>query len=281
MYVNFTDFVSKLDSDQLSEFFESAHINIIGYGSWKETNVKSMEKFILSSFQLTRIDKGTAIIKVGDKETRYETNSLFLYKPFELYSAYSVGEEPLEYSYICFDIYPFATRYKLEQQSDILKPTKQDDISAQMSQLQFKKIKDMGEKKVPGTAFIIKLALIGMLSQIISNNTIEETPLRNEKELLSLIHQAIKYTHEHLSDPIKLGAISRYLGVSDSLLTKSFQKAVHTSPAKFLTQYKIGIAEQYIRSGKYSIDEISHMLGYSSSSHFRTTYKKILGKNPQ
>ncbi len=127
---------------------------------------------------------------------------------------------------------------------------------------------------------MVKLSLLSMLTEIMSVKVDGLPSLGNEKELLSLVHKAIKYTDENLSSPIKLSDIAKELGVSDSLLSKSFQKAVNTSPAKFLTQYKIGIAEQYLRQKSYSIDTIAEMLGYSSGAHLRTTYKKTLGRNP-
>ncbi len=280
MHLNFSDYVTKIQVDEMSTYFETTEINIIGYGNWSETNVKGLKEFITSSFQLTYIKKGSAKVTYRDKDFFFPTGSILIYSPFEVYSATSIGDEPLEYSYIFFDVYPFAQRYKLEQHLTMQENNLFDEVSRKSYQYQFEKLNSMVKEKRPGNAFMIKLCLLSVLTDIMSARIDGLPTLGNEKELLNLVHQAIRYTDENLSSPIKLSDIAKDLGVSDSLLSKSFQKAVHTSPAKFLTQYKIGIAEQYIRQKKYSIDTIAEMLGYSSGAHFRTTYKKTLGRNP-
>ncbi len=280
MHLNFLDYITKVQTDDMSEYFESTDINVLGYGSWKETNVKELNEFITSSFQLTYIKKGTAKISSHNKDVIFNEGSIFIYNPFEVYSAVSVGNTALEYSYIFFDVYPFAQRYKLEQHIKIDENYTFDEVSRRLYKCQFEKLEDIVKSRRPGNAFMVKLSLLSILTEIMSAKVKGLPTLGNEKELLSLVHKAIKYTDENLSSPINLSLLSKELGVSDSLLSKSFQKAVKTSPAKFLTQYKIGIAEKYLRQKIHSIDTIAEMLGYSSGAHFRTTYKKTLGRNP-
>ena len=52
------------------------------------------------------------------------------------------------------------------------------------------------------------------------------------------------------------------------------------NPAAFFKAYKLNRAAELIAEGKYNISEIADMTGFSTLSHFSTSFKKQFGVSP-
>jgi AraC-like DNA-binding protein len=52
------------------------------------------------------------------------------------------------------------------------------------------------------------------------------------------------------------------------------------SPNELLKSYRIKKAAALIRSGNYNITRIMYEVGFLSSSHFASSFKKAFGMNP-
>ena len=52
------------------------------------------------------------------------------------------------------------------------------------------------------------------------------------------------------------------------------------NPGTFFKTYKLNRAAQLLREGKYTISEVADMTGFSTASHFSTSFKKQFGTAP-
>ena len=52
------------------------------------------------------------------------------------------------------------------------------------------------------------------------------------------------------------------------------------TPAVFFRSYKLNRAAELIKEGKYNISEVADLTGFSSLSHFSTSFKKQFGVSP-
>jgi len=52
------------------------------------------------------------------------------------------------------------------------------------------------------------------------------------------------------------------------------------NPSVFFKRYKLNRASALIKEGKYNVSEIADMTGFSTLSHFSTSFKKQFGVPP-
>ena len=97
---------------------------------------------------------------------------------------------------------------------------------------------------------------------------------------IELVNDAIKYIHDHLHEPIKLTAMALQLGVSTSMLYKSFIAILAIPPLTYIHQQKVLYAQRMLAHGK-SVTMIANDLGYSSAYHLSKTFKQITGVSPR
>ncbi len=280
MYVNFSDYSAKIQSDEVTDFFEQLNIDVRGYGTWNETDISKVDDFIVPSFQLTYIEQGVGVISNRGIEYECKRGNIFVFSPFEVYSAYSSGGEPLIYSYIAFDVFPYSMKIKFEEticpKGGVLYEHESLLEYAQM----FKRLRELVDEKPVAFRYHIKLGLLRMLVAVVVNSESKEIGMFQGKVSSDIVQSAIAYTEKNLEKPIKIAEVARALGVSESLLFKSFGRTFGVSPYKFLTTYKMNKADGLLKISTNTIEQVAEMLGYSSSTHFRSTYKKIMGRAP-
>ena len=137
---------------------------------------------------------------------------------------------------------------------------------------------EASEKEI-GYSSIITSALIRVVVEIIraqlkrNNDHISQI---TDLPHIELVNDAIKYIHDHLHEPIKLTAMALQLGVSTSMLYKSFIAILAIPPLTYIHQQKVLYAQRMLAHGK-SVTMIANDLGYSSAYHLSKTFKQITG----
>ncbi len=94
-----------------------------------------------------------------------------------------------------------------------------------------------------------------------------------------LAYKIENYVLHHLDENIKLEDIENELKIPKTTLLRNFRKENQMTINHFITKIKIKKSKQLIKEG-YSFSHISYYLGYSSQSHFASTFKKTEGITP-
>jgi two-component system response regulator YesN len=95
-----------------------------------------------------------------------------------------------------------------------------------------------------------------------------------------LAEDIINYLHEHYSEPIHLESIGEHLNVSPQYLSRIFKMVYNMTVMNYLTVFRIQQSIHLLKNSDFSISAISEMIGFSDSSHFGQTFKKLKGKTP-
>lgn len=86
---------------------------------------------------------------------------------------------------------------------------------------------------------------------------------------------------QELANPdLDVSHITEMLHVSRSKLYYKIKGLTGENPSIFFRQYKLNRAAEMIREGKYNISEISLLTGFSTLSHFSTSFKRHFGVTP-
>lgn len=90
-----------------------------------------------------------------------------------------------------------------------------------------------------------------------------------------------KIMEQELANPdLDVSHMTEFLHVSRSKLYYKIKGLTGENPSVFFRQYKLNRAAEMIREGRYNISEISLLTGFSSLSHFSTSFKRQFGVAP-
>jgi AraC-like DNA-binding protein len=81
-------------------------------------------------------------------------------------------------------------------------------------------------------------------------------------------------------EPWKLETMARLAGYSTGYFSDQFREATGQSPHAFLLEVRVAHARELLTVPGKSITEIAHELGFSSSQHFATAFRRLTGHTP-
>ena len=94
-------------------------------------------------------------------------------------------------------------------------------------------------------------------------------------ENLKLLERIEKYIDEHFTENgLSLIIIADAMQVSVQYLTSYFKKHQKTTLLKFITQKRIELAKELLKSSSQTINDIALMVGYTDASVFNKVFKK-------
>ena len=117
----------------------------------------------------------------------------------------------------------------------------------------------------------------------------KETNLAQKKEQLrealnkvdqEFFDKLNKLTEENISGDVDVNLIASNLAVSTSTLYRKMKALTGISTNEYIRKYKMRYAEHLLLEGKYSISEISFMVGMNSVAYFRRCFKAEYGEIP-
>lgn len=129
-----------------------------------------------------------------------------------------------------------------------------------------------------------ELILKGLLNTLIITCMRERT--LGSPRLLTLntqrryISDACTYIRTHIRDNPSLETTAAHLNISASYLSKLFVAHLHTPYSNFVLSEKNAQARRLLSGTKLSMTEIAYQSGFSSSSYFSDSFRRINGISP-
>lgn len=106
------------------------------------------------------------------------------------------------------------------------------------------------------------------------------TIINQEKESNVIILRAKQFINKHFCENISLEVVSEHLSLSPSYFSSLFSRATGESFIDYVTNLRIDLAKELIKSAKYKVYEISEMVGYDNPHYFSRIFKKVVGVSP-
>ncbi|MBQ7040147.1 MAG: PocR ligand-binding domain-containing protein [Clostridia bacterium] len=91
---------------------------------------------------------------------------------------------------------------------------------------------------------------------------------------------AAKFIANNLSGKLSSDIIAKKCNMSVSSLYSCFHSCFNCTVSEYIIQKRIEKAALLLTSSDYSVEEISHMTGFSSAAYFTKNFKKIKGTTP-
>lgn len=100
------------------------------------------------------------------------------------------------------------------------------------------------------------------------------------KKASHLCDSVRRYLDQHCEEDISLEQLATFSHVNKYYLVHAFTDEYGVSPISYLMQARVKKAETLLATTDYSLSVISRSCGFSSSSYFSQTFKKIAGISP-
>ncbi len=94
------------------------------------------------------------------------------------------------------------------------------------------------------------------------------------------IYQAKEILLQRIGEPITIKELSRKVAINECYLKKGFKEVFGTTIFDFYQQQRMEHAKYLLNEKGLSVTDVSHLLGYSSISHFSSAFKKHTGLKP-
>jgi transcriptional regulator GlxA family with amidase domain len=94
------------------------------------------------------------------------------------------------------------------------------------------------------------------------------------------ITEAAKLMDSNLEEPLSIGELAAYVGISKRQLERLFQQYLKCTPLKYYTSLRLKSARRLLMQTEKSILDISCACGFSSAAHFSRSYYGMFGLPP-
>lgn len=142
---------------------------------------------------------------------------------------------------------------------------------------------DSGMSVYPDTKntelYEVKLTLQLLLNTLCTQDVRQPESAKSQATQRDVFSRAVVYMHEHLQSPICLTELAQAIGVSESLLQKTFSAKCGTGVMKYYGSVRLEEAKKLLQAGS-SIAQAAETLGFSSASYFSRWFKKETGIAP-
>lgn len=100
---------------------------------------------------------------------------------------------------------------------------------------------------------------------------------------LSALHERVlcDFIRAHLAEDIGLDRLAGLVGLSPYHVARAFKRSLGVAPHRYLNQLRIDKAKQMLAAGRLSITETAYAVGFASSSHFATIFRRVTGQTPR
>jgi AraC family transcriptional regulator len=117
---------------------------------------------------------------------------------------------------------------------------------------------------------------------LIRDKYAEAPPKQREHRAFDTATRAmlVEYLSDSLDSEIHLDALAQLTGMPVHGFIGAFRRAFHTTPYQFLLDLRIDRAKTLLLTTPQSIAEIAASVGFSTPSHFATTFRQRVGISP-
>ena len=94
------------------------------------------------------------------------------------------------------------------------------------------------------------------------------------------VRRALAWAEAHAHEPITAADLVRASGMSSTRFYEAFVESLGTSPKDHILRLKIERGANLLRDTDASVTDVAHALGFSSSQHFATAFRRYTGMSP-
>jgi AraC family transcriptional regulator len=93
--------------------------------------------------------------------------------------------------------------------------------------------------------------------------------------------RAVEYIQDQLNADLTVSAIAQTVEMSPDHFTKLFKESTGRSPYQYVVEARVRKAKELLTTGKLTISEAAHHVGFVDQSHLTRHFKRVFGLPPR
>jgi AraC family transcriptional regulator len=93
--------------------------------------------------------------------------------------------------------------------------------------------------------------------------------------------RAIEYIRDRLDADLTVSGIARAVGMGPDHFAKLFKESTGQSPYRYVVEARARKAKELLSTGKFTISEAAHLVGFVDQSHLTRHFKRVFGLPPK
>lgn len=268
--------------DALSDMLENFRFDIRHLGLFQSETPHPVKTTVGVSYKLVFLFLGQVRFEADSFCFALGPGDVLIIPPFVRYTAAGTGTEPMEYGYAYFDFADpametdFTTLFRCS--APVRLPGAMDELHRQTAHRLIQRL----DPQAPGAhlaAHLIleQLMLSMLLCQLNTAPGLEQVLLDPSARL---VHRCIEALRRLEPAEFSVNRLCEEVHVSQSYLYKSFQKAMNCSPNRFLTLYRLKLAERELCRSDLTIQQLAEQYGYTSAAAFSHVFRQFFAVSP-
>jgi len=92
--------------------------------------------------------------------------------------------------------------------------------------------------------------------------------------------RAVEYIQDQLDADLTVSGIAQAVNMSPHHFTQLFKESTGQSPYQYVVEARVRKAKQLLTTGKFTISEVAHNVGFADQSHLTRHFKRVFGLPP-
>jgi AraC family transcriptional regulator len=93
--------------------------------------------------------------------------------------------------------------------------------------------------------------------------------------------RAVEYIQDQLDTDLTVSGIAQAVGMSPYYFTRLFKESTGQSPHHYVVEARVKKAKELLTTGKFTIGEVAHRVGFVDQSHLTRHFKSVFGLPPK
>ncbi len=225
-------------------------------------------------YELTYIDHGKLDMTIDGKEYHLNKYDLVIYYPGQFHTQSTDSESTCSYLTIMFDM---ETKMDVSLMNRVFKTRKDiyNVLSAFMKAIQSKDY--LSEEMA--LAYLKEILILLYQFDTKTDEESNVNPMQEHYEN-TLLNEILVFIHNNIFTAFTVEDLCQKFSISRSSLQSLFRTNIHITPKHYISNLKLNQAKLLIQEHKYTISEISDMLGFTSIHYFSRKFKLQYGLSP-
>jgi AraC family transcriptional regulator len=152
----------------------------------------------------------------------------------------------------------------------------------QLSYLAMSLFYELKEENVVGRLYADSVASVMAMQLVRRYSCLRDVRISKGGMAPHKLRRAIEYISDHLEkeDEISLAGVAEEVGMSYYHFSRAFKQSMGLSPINYITRQRMERAKRLLAETELPIAEIALKAGFSSQSHFTTSFRRLAGLTP-
>lgn len=243
-------------------------------------------------FEIGKINNGSLIYRIGQKDHRINEGDILIITPDELHAAHQIDNIPAHTSTIVFHLNLLGLTQKDRCTLKYIEPYTKDKTLPnpviRPDHPSYQKINDCFnelwqlESPHKGNELLVKATLFRLVYYLWELDPTPSSKVYSPETLRNIEHlkPVLTFIHEHYAETLTIEQLASISGFSSVHFMNIFKKVMDVPCMEYILHYRINAASQALKETDFPVMKIALENGFQNIPYFNRTFKAYLGCTP-